>query len=118
MTLDEAEHHADHGRFEQAWGTVDQLPSTLSMTPRALRVRLRCCSGLAYWNTGSEIARMLSDGSIEDRAMAAKFYHLLAVAHRQDGDLVEARAAAGRAVDAWKPAQAELLEDTRLAGLF
>lgn len=118
VTLDEAEYHADHQRFEQAWGTVENLPPDLRMTPRALRVRLRCCAGLAYWDTGSELAKLLADGSIEDREGAAKFYHLLAVAHLQDGDLAEARAAAGRAVDAWKPARIELLEDNRLAGLF
>lgn len=118
MSLDEAEHYADHGRFKEAWVAVEEFNMEVRMSPRALRVCLRCCTGLARWDLGNEIAALLSEGGVPDRETAAAFYHLLAVAHLQDGDLAEARAAAGRAVDAWKPARVELLEDNRLAGLF
>lgn len=118
MTLDEAEYHAEKRRFEDAWAAIDVCPSGMRVTPRALRIRLRCCGGLARWDTGGEIARLLVEGDPSDRECASRFYHSLAVAHLQDGDLADARAAAGRAVDAWKPAQIEMLEDNRLAGLF
>ncbi|WP_035610946.1 hypothetical protein [Haloferula sp. BvORR071] len=118
MSFDEAEHHADRRRFRQAWAVIDELPPDARMTPRALRVSLRCCAGLARWDLGQEIAALLATGEMPDRECAAGFYHLLAVAHLQDGDKREAILAASRAVDAWKPARVELFEDNRLAGLF
>lgn len=118
MTLSEAERFADLLRFEKAWAAIDDLPPDERMTPRALRLRLRCCCGLARWDIGKELAATLAEGEAYDRIAAAAFYHVLAVAHLQDGDLADAREVASKAVDAWKPARIAMLEDNRLAGLF
>ncbi len=60
----------------------------------------------------------LAEGGDYDRTAAAAFYHLLAVAHLQDGHLADARCVAAKAVAAWRLSRLAMLGDNRLANLF
>lgn len=118
MSFSDAERLADSRRFAAARAAIDELLAEERRTNRALQVRLRCCCGLSRCDMGKEIAALLAEGEVKDPIAAAGFYHLLAVAHRQEGNLADAREVASRAVGAWKPARIATLQDNRLGGLF
>jgi hypothetical protein len=118
MTLDEAERLADQHKFEEALIAIKFLSLAELLAPSTSRLQLRCYTALCRWDAGSDLAADLAQRREPDRICAAAFYHALAVAHLQDGDLADARKVACMAVDAWKPARMAMFVDTRLAGLF
>lgn len=118
LQLDAAERLIGRRRFLEAWETIESLDANARISPRALRVRLQCCCGLARWEMGRALADLLAAGDPEDRVIAAGYYHALAVAQLQDGDREDARESIKKAISAWEIARLPILEDRRLEGLW
>ncbi|MCH7225033.1 hypothetical protein [Haloferula sp. A504] len=111
----EAEGLADLGLWQDAWDALESLPAEDRAEPAALRVRMRCCPGVGAWEIGEHLARVLRDGGEEDREVAARFYHQLAVFHARVGNREAAEGAIKSAVDAWPDIRIELIEGPVLA---
>ncbi|MCW1912927.1 hypothetical protein OJ996_05045 [Luteolibacter sp. GHJ8] len=117
-SLREAEGLASLGLWEEAWQTLDELSTVDRIMPPALRIRLDCCPHVNAWLEGMEIAKLLRDGTPENRLAAAHFYLELARLYIEHDELAGAKKAVRDCVAALPDGHLELLKDPVIAGLL
>lgn len=114
VTITEAEGYADLGMWRDACEALEALSSEVRATPRALRVRLRCCPPLGAWGIGEHVAGLLRDGSRCDKACAAGFYHANARRLLKAGDRRGAGESIKAAMEAFPECRRLMLLDAQL----
>ncbi|MCW1915988.1 hypothetical protein OJ996_20540 [Luteolibacter sp. GHJ8] len=117
-TIKQAEGLAELGLWEEAWETLDELSALDRIMPPALRIRLDCCPHMNAWLEGMEIAKLLRDGTAENRLAAAHFYLELARLYIENEEWEGARRAVQDCVMALPEGHEELLKDPAIAKMM
>lgn len=97
--FDQAESFLQQNLYTEAWEALEQLPSELRASSRALRVRVPCKIAFGNLQRAELLANFLREGEKEDRLAAASAFVILAEHRLLEGREEHARALIKAAMD-------------------